>query len=225
MMKHEIIKSGSAGNAVVLEDQILIDCGVPCKALRPYAQALRLVLLTHAHSDHFNPATVRTLAAERPALRWACCGWMVPPLLAAGVDRRRIDVCAAGSNSMYATVENHPAIRPEILSHDVPNCGWHILTDTGNAFYATDAADLDGIKATGYDLYLIEANHGEAEIRERIAEERADGAYPVAARAQRMHLSEEQALDFIYRNIGPDGHFVLLHQHVEKCDKEGSSDA
>jgi phosphoribosyl 1,2-cyclic phosphodiesterase len=219
MMKHQIIKSGSSGNAVVLEDKILIDCGVPFKALRPYVQALRLVLLTHKHLDHFNPTTVRTLAAERPTLRWACGGWMVPALIKAGVAKRNIDVCTFGSFSEYT--RSSIIICPEELTHDVPNCGWYISMLNGRVFYATDTATLEGVTAPEYDLYLIEANHGEQEIRERIAAKQAAGEYPHEKRAQYTHLSEEKALDFIYRNIGPTGHFVLLHQHVEKEDGDG----
>lgn len=212
MIQHQIIKSGSAGNAVVLDGKILIDAGVPYKALRPHVPALRLVLTTHAHLDHLNPSTVRALAADRPTLRWACGGWMVPHLLAAGVAKRNIDVCKTGYNYAYGDV----SIRATPLWHDVPNCGWHICLSGRKAFYATDTATLDGITAPGYDLYLIEANHGEQEIRERIAAKQAAGEYSHERRAQYTHLSEEKALDFIYRNIGPGGHFVLLHQHVNK---------
>lgn len=54
-MTYNIISTGSKGNAVVINDRILIDIGVPFKALEPVKKDLRLVLLTHQHSDHFNP--------------------------------------------------------------------------------------------------------------------------------------------------------------------------
>ena len=65
---YRIIKTGSKGNAIVINDSILIDCGVPYKDLS--VSRLRLVLLTHEHIDHFNPATVGRLALERPTLRF-----------------------------------------------------------------------------------------------------------------------------------------------------------
>ena len=91
-MTYNIISTGSKGNAVVINDRILIDCGVSFKALEPVKKDLRLVLLTHVHSDHFNPRTVRALHKERPTLRWGCCEWMGGPLLGAGVGRGRIGV-------------------------------------------------------------------------------------------------------------------------------------
>ena len=78
-MTFNVIATGSTGNAVVINDSILIDCGVPYKALEPVKKDLKLVLLTHVHSDHFKPRTVRALHKERPALQWACGEWMVGP--------------------------------------------------------------------------------------------------------------------------------------------------
>ena len=91
-MRYNIISTGSHGNAVVLQDIILIDCGVTFKALQEVYKALKIVLLTHIHTDHFNPTTIRTLARERPTLRFACCEWLVKDLVNAGVDKRNIGV-------------------------------------------------------------------------------------------------------------------------------------
>ena len=91
-MTYDIIATGSSGNCVIINGEIAIDMGIPMKKLREsgYIKDLRLVLLTHRHTDHFNAATVRALHKERPDLRWVCCAWMVPLLLKAGVDKRVI---------------------------------------------------------------------------------------------------------------------------------------
>jgi phosphoribosyl 1,2-cyclic phosphodiesterase len=215
MISYEIINSGSDGNAVVVEGGILIDCGVAYKAIEPHVPGLQLVLTTHAHFDHFKPSTVHRLAQERPTLRWACGGWMVPKLLGAGVRKTAIDVIAPATANNYQPPLNVSVIAVP-LTHDVPNFGWCINLDGKKIFYATDTANLDGISVPGYDLYLVEANHGEQEIRERIARKQATGEYPYEQRAAENHLSEEQALEFIYRNIDSSGRFVLLHQHREE---------
>ena len=49
-MKYEILASCSSGNAVVVKDIILIDCGVTFKRLQKYYKNLKIVLLTHIHS-------------------------------------------------------------------------------------------------------------------------------------------------------------------------------
>ena len=48
-MDVEIIGTGSTGNAVLLNNEILIDCGLPMKKIRPHAKGIKLVLLTHIH--------------------------------------------------------------------------------------------------------------------------------------------------------------------------------
>ena len=217
-MTYEIISTGSKGNAVVLDGVILVDCGVSWKKLRPYAQKLRLVLLTHVHGDHFKPATVRALHRERPGLRWCCCPWMVEPLLEAGVSKRVIDVVEAepGPGAQYG---DWLYVIPVATAHNVPNCAWRITTyyeDGWSAFYATDCATLDGIRATDYDWYFVEANHGEAEIEERIAAKLEAGEFSYEAAARENHMSREQAMDWLAANMGPNSRYVLLHQHEEE---------
>lgn len=218
-MTFDVIATGSTGNAVVINGNILIDCGVPFKALDAVKKDLKLVLLTHAHSDHFNRRTVRALHKERPTLRWCCCDWMVGPLLEAGVDKRVIDVAkvdAPGDTSKALIYNGLAIVRPELLVHDVPNCGWHISSSKESLFYATDTATLDGVEAPEYDLYLIEANHTREELEARARAKRAAGEYAYEYRAAANHLSQEQALDWLYQQMGPNSQYVFLHQHKER---------
>lgn len=225
-MTYEIVGTGSKGNAVVLDGEILVDCGVSWKKLKPYAQKLRLVLLTHVHGDHFKPATVRALHRERPGLRWCCCEWMVEPLLKAGVSKRVIDVVEVGILEAYA---NLGAVQAEETPHNVPNCAWliwllkdgaareRLMDEIERVFYATDAANLDDVQAPGYDWYFIEANHGEAEIEARIAAKLEAGEFAYEAAARENHMSEEQAMRWLAENMGPESRYVLLHQHEDKA--------
>jgi len=218
-MNYKIISTGSKGNAVVINDIILIDCGVPFKALKEVYKGLRLVLLTHEHGDHFNRATIRKLAQERPTLRFGCCDWLVGQLVDCGVDKRNVDVYNPNCRYGYSDF----LLVPFGLTHDVPNCGYKICinapsgnTTFKNIFYATDTSSLDGIEAKSYDLYLIEANHGKDEIAQKIYSKEKYGEYSYERRARENHLSKEAADDFIYSNIGPNGKFVYLHAHIEE---------
>ncbi len=219
-MTYDILATGSSGNAVVINSEILIDCGVSMKLLREsgYIPKLKLVLLTHIHGDHFNPATVRALHRERPALRWGCCEWMVGPLVMAGVAEWEIDVTCPtepGKSSRALIYNNFAIVDPVYLVHDVPNCGWIIHKNREYLFYATDTATLDHIEAKDYDLYLIEANHTQAEIDARIADKLSRGEFSYETRAAQNHLSQEQALDWLARNAGLNSKYVFLHQHKE----------
>lgn len=223
-MTYDIIATGSSGNAVVINGEILIDCGVSMKKLREsgYIKSLKLVLLTHEHGDHFKADTVRALHKERPALRWGCCEWMVPHLLEAGVGKRVIDVFEVGDgHNGYDYSKIHSYIVPVPLVHDVPNCGYRIITGSDYLFYATDTSTLDHIVAKNYGFYLIEANHTRAEIEARIAEKQARGEFAYETGAAQNHLSQEQALDWLARNAGPNSLYVFLHQHRDKEVKDG----
>ena len=54
-MTFDVIATGSTGNAVAINGSILIDCGVPFKALDGVKKDLQLVLLTHAHRTTLSP--------------------------------------------------------------------------------------------------------------------------------------------------------------------------
>lgn len=219
-MTYDILATGSTGNAVVINGEILIDCGVPYKTLERsgYVKDLRLVLLTHRHSDHFKPSTARRLHDERPALRWGCCEWMVGPLSEAGVDKSVIDVYEPGCAQAYVSF----SFVPVPLVHDVPNCGYKLNIGGGRyfIFYATDAATLDGIEARNYDLYLIEANHTRAEIEARIEDKLSRGEFAYEYRAAQNHLSQEQAMDWLSKNMGPKSKYLFLHQHKSKKENQ-----
>jgi len=59
MIEYSIISTGSKGNAVVINNNLLIDYGVPFRALNGAYKGLQLVLLTHIHADHFHRRTVK----------------------------------------------------------------------------------------------------------------------------------------------------------------------
>lgn len=214
MIPFEIIASGSQGNAVVLNNTVLVDCGVSYRALTEYIPKLQLVLLTHIHSDHFRRGTIRRLAMERPMLRFGCCQWLVAPLLETGVSATNIDVMAFDAMYRYPICE----VIPVPLCHNVPNCGYKVHFQTGKVIYATDTNNLDGISAPGYDLYLIEANYEDEDIKERISAKKEAGEYAYEMQVLKNHLSKAKCDAFIYRNIGPNGVYVYMHQHI---DREG----
>jgi len=208
-MTYNIISSGSKGNAVVTNDYILIDCGVPFKALQPFYKKLKIVFLTHIHGDHFNKTAIKRLAFERPTLRWACCGWLIDDLIACGVRKSNIDILTPGCINHYGLFDVEVFTTP----HNVPNCGFIFEISNEKLFYATDCNSLDHVKCKNADLYMVEANYRESEIMERIAEKKANGEYPYELEVIKNHLSEEKALAWICDNAGENGQYILMHKH------------
>lgn len=211
-MNYKIISSCSTGNAVILRNIILIDCGVSFKRLEKYYKKLKIVLLTHIHSDHFNKATIKKLAEERPTLRFACGEWLLQPLLTCGVNRKNIDVLKFGIKYDYKLFK----LIAVKLYHDVPQCGYRVLFDDCKVFYATDTKTLESISAKNYDLYLVEGNYDEDEMKERIKQKQQDCKFVYEFRAKDNHLSKQQATDFLLNNMGEKSEYVMMHEHIER---------
>lgn len=211
-MNYKIISSCSTGNATIIRDIILIDCGVTFKKLEKYYKQLKIVLLTHVHQDHFNRSTIKRLAQERPILRFACCEWLLQPLLECGVERRNIDILQIGTKYDYKLFKI-VAIK---LYHDVPQCGYRILFDDYKVIYMTDTKTIEGISAKNYDLYLVEANYKENELEERIKQKQLQGDFTYEWRVKDTHLSEEQCVEFLLNNMGKNSEYVFMHQHIER---------
>ena len=189
---------------------MLIDCGVPFKYLFEDYKELKIVMLTHIHSDHFNKSTVKRLAKERPALRWACGKWMVAELIKCGVNPAKIDILDYEIEYDYGSFH----VIPVYLKHNVPNMGFKFHFSNGKKlFYATDFNNFNGIFAKNYDLYLVEANYTEEEINQRIENKRLDGKYCYEYQVKQNHMSKEKCDDWLYKNMGARSEFRYMHIH------------
>ena len=205
MIQTKVISSGSEGNAVIYNNAIMVDCGVSFKALQEVKRSLKIVLLTHKHSDHLKLRTLQRLQAERPTLRVACGDFLLEELPCI----KNIDVLQVGKIYDYGAFK----VSPIKLYHDVPNFGWRIFLPNGQKiFHATDTVHLEGITAKGYDLYAIEHNYCEEYIQEAIEEARARGEYTHAYGNINTHLSIQQARAFIDANRKESSEVLELHK-------------
>lgn len=201
----KVISSGSEGNAVIYDNQIMVDCGVTLKSLEAVKRSLKIVLLTHKHSDHLKIRTLQRLQAERPTLRVACGDFLLEELPCI----KNIDVLQVGKIYDYGAFK----VSPIKLYHDVPNFGWRIFLPNGQKiFHATDTVHLEGITAKGYDLYAIEHNYCEEYIQQAIEEARANGEYTHAYGNINTHLSIQQARAFIEVNRKESSEVLELHK-------------
>lgn len=212
-MNYNIINSGSDGNGLVIEDIILIDCGISFKKLQDYYKKLKIVLLTHIHRDHFNKATIKRLANERPTLRFACCEWLVKNLVDCGVSKKNIDVLRIGKIYDYKTFK----IIPIKLYHDIEQCGYKLKIGANKVIYATDTNRIDHIVAKDYDYYFIEGNYeSEEELGQRKMDKLLKGEYYYEDRVKETHLSKVQATEWLLKNMGENSKYVFMHEHKER---------
>ena len=206
-MKYNIINSGSDGNATIVEEIILIDCGVSFKKLSPYIKKLKLVFISHIHGDHFNKKTVKRLAEERPTLRFAVGEYLVEELVKCGVEKKNIDLIEWDKIYDYSLFK----IKTFELFHDVENVGIKIYLNNKKLIYATDTNSIDHVSAKNYDVYLIEGNYiNEEELHQRAVTKEYE------ERVKRTHLSQVKTNEWLLKNMGENSKYEFMHQHKEK---------
>lgn len=212
-MNYKILNSGSDGNGVIIEDTILIDCGISFKKLSNDYKNIKVVLLTHIHQDHFNKSTISKLAIERPTLRFACCKWLVESLVQCGVNKKNIDVLEINKSYNYKLFK----VIPIELYHDVPQCGYKIKINNQKIIYATDTNRIDHISAKNYDYYFIEGNYeSEEELEERKQNKILNGEYYYENRVKYTHLSKVKATEWLMNNMGNNSKYIFMHEHKER---------
>lgn len=210
-----ILSSGSGGNCTIIGGRIAIDAGLPYKRIAPYADGLDVVLFTHRHSDHLRRSAVKGLARRSERL-FGVPDYLVDEVQKMGVTDAQTVIVSVGDTVRFDGF----TVIPFRLKHDVPNQGYKIHFDSGEKiFFATDTGSLDGIEAPNYDLYLVEANYTEEDMRRRIWEKEIEGMYCYEYKARRNHLSKEACDAWLYSQMGSRSRYVYMHQHVEKEKK------
>jgi phosphoribosyl 1,2-cyclic phosphodiesterase len=200
------LASGSSGNALLVQTEraaILVDCGLPLRAIERYLRradldpaALAAILLTHEHGDH-------ALSAVPLARRYGVPLIVNHPTAAAlGLLRERVafQILPTGAATAIAGLDvasfpvPHDAAEP--VGYAIRAGGWGIglAIDLGS----WDAAVLAGLAEA--DLVVLEANHDRERLRG------APYAWPVKQRIYSPlgHLDNMEAGALLAR-LGADG--------------------
>lgn len=205
---HNILSTGSKGNAIIYFNSILVDVGISFSRIEPYLKDIQLILLTHQHSDHFKLNVIKRIQEERPSIRFGCGEFLADKLQ--GI--RNLDIYESGKMYNYGSFK----ISPITLYHDVPNIGYRIFKDGKKLIHATDTYTLEGISAKDYDIYALECNYDEEQVYDIIREKQYRGEYAHQKGSINSHLSKQQAQKFILSNTSrQDIQFLMLHQSSE----------
>lgn len=49
-MNYEIIGSSSRGNCIIVDDILMLDCGVSYSKVKPYLKDIKLIFISHCHA-------------------------------------------------------------------------------------------------------------------------------------------------------------------------------
>lgn len=209
-MKYKILKTGSSGNAVLLENGLLLDCGVPFKLIEPHLKKIKAVFVSHEHKDHMNISTLKRIHELRPTVRFLAGFWLKRYLDMRGIKKSNIDYLSPNKTYDY----NLFKIIPFILIHDVKNIGIKILDKKNKekVLYAVDTKKIDHIRAVNYDLYLIEANYDEEKLEQNIKRDKENGLFSYGERVKETHLSIQQVSGWLLDNAGENSVYEFLHR-------------
>lgn len=209
-MKYEIISSSSKGNAIIVEDFLLLDCGVTYKKLEKYINKIKLIFISHSHKDHINSTTIKKISYEHPTIKFLCSSPEVAEALVkkSYVPFRNIIILVSGAWWNLGMLK----VKTQELIHDTPNFALKFEIKGKKGIYMVDTADTNGIVAKDYDLFLIEANYNELTLKEHI--NRCESAYELyyLNRVPVTHLSYEQANSFLIENMSRNSIYEYIHQ-------------
>lgn len=201
----EIIKSSSKGNAYLFDETILIDCGIAFKNLEKYMESIKLILLTHEHSDHINIPTLKKLVNEYEKK-------VVAPIY---LKNKLKDI----SNINFVTIDTivntkKYSISMYELEHDVKNVGYFITNKftSKNHLHITDTFNIPTIDKRIHSM-SIETNYCEKKIEKLIEDDVNNDRYSHYIKSRKNHLSVQKALKFIdEKNIKL---FWTLHKSIK----------
>ena len=208
-MNYEIIGSSSKGNCIIVEDILMLDCGVRYNKIKQYLPKIKLIFESHVHQDHLLPSTIKKIAYNYPTIKFLTGSEVVvEKLVECGVNKKNIYILKSDKKYDLGLLK----IKLEELYHDTPNYAlkWEIGGKKG--IYAVDTSRIDHIKAKDYDLYLIENNYQEKLLQEHIDNCEDENMLYYLNRVPHTHLSSEQANSFLIENMGDNSFYEYIHQ-------------
>lgn len=204
-MKYEIIATGSKGNAVLIND-ILVDCGIPFKRLKPYLYEVNTLLITHEHSDHVKATTLRAIKKHFPNIQ-VVANYMVKQLFP-----NYVDLTANGGVPLFT---QSGIVTPFDCVHDVPCLGYSWIVDGKKVVYATDTSTMDNCPVDiAVDYCFLEANYDEIKVQQIVQNTDMLKKYGYDIRKGTVrHFSKQQCKSFFYKNRADENsQLIQLHQ-------------
>lgn len=213
-MKYKVIGSSSKGNCIIVNNYLMLDCGVSYKKIKDCLKNIKIIFISHEHHDHLNPTTIVKIIYEYPNIKFLVGRHLVNKLVDLGVNKKNIITFVLGSWYDIGIFKT----KMELLYHDVPNCCLHIEFKNGEKlFYAVDTNSLEHIQAKNYNLYLVEGNFEDKEkLEEEIAEKKRNGEFTHLERVLRTHMWQVDSLNWLDKNTGVGSKYIFIHQHQEK---------
>lgn len=218
--KVEILGTGSTGNAVLIDDKIMIDCGLGVNKLLPYLQDVRHLFITHRHSDHLNISVLKNIAKKvsESIIRFGLhvnsdCYNMIErkaPEIAEMIESERLtshSLLDLKIDGVEYKIETYP------LYHDVENQGFVITKNGKTLIHATDTSTMKDAPNWQFDVILVEGNYDESKLIEYLKSDDREVRYRAARNLR--HLSIQAHENFVKSHSHPDTISLMLHESYD----------
>lgn len=221
-----VIGTGSKGNAVVIDNALMIDAGLPVRDLKDHLAQVSAVFITHQHGDHIKTSVVNHLARHRPVLlqRRFFLNNATRTALQTALPKHvhTLATCPTITGHGWTTTITTPQadtyhVEAFTLVHDVENYGFVITkNDTHRLIYATDTETMRHAPGGTYDAILVEGNWDEDKFSEMIASHSIE----IQQRALKnlRHMSVQKFEEFVNRH----GHEHTVSYQMHVSDDLGS---
>ena len=209
-MRYDILGSSSNGNCIIVNNTIMLDCGLSYAKIKPYLKNIKLIFISHLwlHSDHCKNSTIKKIAFEYPNIKFITSEVNAEHLVKLGVKKQNIYALKLEKWYNIGLCK----VRLDYLIHDKPNCSLKINQNGYKLIYIVDTSSVEHIEAKDYDMAFIEGNYTtDDELIKKIEKAYQEGKYTHYERVLNTHLSQLQALNFIQKNNIKD--YVFIHQH------------
>lgn len=197
-LDYNIIATGSSGNAVRIEN-IMFDCGIPFKDMREDLYKVDSLFITHSHSDHVKPATLKSIHKEFPRI-----------VVYANADvayQYDIDIVVG---TAPIKLKKKRTIIPFDGVHDVPVTGYIIQMKSMNILYMTDTSRVTMPVDIPLDWVFLESNYDEVKLKTLAKQYKRHGYNPMESSLR--HLSTQKCKEFYYvHRRSKESKLVELH--------------
>jgi len=179
----------------------MVDCGLAYSHIKPDLYKTKIMLLTHTHSDHIKPTTLKRIQKEFPSIKI--------------YGNYEVAYNFNGINIVNENIEvpvNGYKITPFSGIHDVLTYGFTWTADGERIIYATDMADFRNAPPGPYDYLFLESNHDQKKLEQ--ARGNAERTYGYNAYfAGLRHCSTQTSKAFYYMNRrDKESQWIELHK-------------
>lgn len=218
-----VLGTGSDGNAIVIDDAIMIDVGLGVDAMSAHLRTVSAVLVTHRHGDHLRTGAINWLANKRPTFAENCLYLnedsrehvrQRAPKAWKRVESAPVLPSAGGDFTIRCRKGREYRIETFPLVHDVENQGFVITNDQGHSLiHSTDTMTMKNAPRRVYDFLLVEGNWDEDRVSDMI-DNGNRGERERALRNMR-HLSVQDFDSFVRSHSHDTSRVIQLHKSME----------